>query len=378
VPSDAPRSDIDRLRVDDDAWDDLVRASPTGGYLQLTGWARVKAANGWRSRRVVVDAGSGPVGVQLLIRRLGPTPFGVGYAPRGPIGATDASSIQALTRALARVGRSERLSHVTMDPGWGEPVADTASATAGQDAAPIRPVTGLLAAGWRRTDDLQHDRTRIVDLDDPDRLWLDVRSRTQRYIKAARKAGITVTREGTESSDEFHGLLVATAQRAGFFPRDAGSYRRIVETFGPEGCHLLMARTASGRAVAGLLIVRCGDTVAEPSGGMDDEGAESRANYLLKWEAISRAAVEGARHYDMWGIAHGGIDQFKSGFGGREVRYPGTFDLQTMPLLRPGLLAGRRAWVTIVRRRRGLTPAESDPTATSQAPTPTPTTEGHD
>ena len=154
--------------------------------------------------------------------------------------------------------------------------------------------------------------------------------------------------------DEFHGLLVATAQRAGFIYRDAESYRRIVDTFGPDDAHLLMARTAAGRAVAGLLIVRCGDTVAEPSGGMNDEGAETRANYLLKWEAISRAAVDGARHYDMWGIAHGGIDQFKAGFGGHEVRYPGTFDLQTMPILRPGLLAARRAWVSVARRRRGL------------------------
>ena len=127
-----------------------------------------------------------------------------------------------------------------------------------------------------------------------------------------------------------------------------------MDTFGQDDAHLLMARTAAGRAVAGLLIVRCGDTVAEPSGGMDDEGAETRANYLLKWEAISRAAADGARHYDMWGIAHGGIDQFKAGFGGHEVRYPGTFDLQTMPILRPGLLAARRAWVSMARRRRGL------------------------
>ncbi len=139
----------------------------------------------------------------------------------------------------------------------------------------------------------------------------------------------------------------------------------------------MMARTTAGRAVAGLLIVRCGDTVAEPSGGMDDEGAETRANYLLKWEAIAEAAADGARHYDMWGIAHGGIDQFKSGFGGREVRYPGTYDLQTMPLLRPGLLAGRRAWVAIARRRRGLAPVTAHPAAAPQSAATTPM-EGQD
>jgi peptidoglycan pentaglycine glycine transferase (the first glycine) len=382
MPTDGPRSDVDRLRTDPAAWDDFVRTSSGGGYLQLSGWATVKSANGWRAHRVVVDAGTGPVGVQVLVRKLGPTPFGVGYAPRGPVGADDPQSLEALTEALARLGHQERLSHVTMDPGWacrvpaaGDPSGDVpvAADTAGPSVVTVplpSPATALLAAGWRRSDDLQHDRTRIVDLDDPGRVWADVRSRTQRYVKSARKAGITVTREGSASMDEFHRLLVATAERAGFIYRDAESYRRIVDTFGPDDAHLLMARSTAGRAVAGLLIVRCGDTVAEPSGGMDDEGAESRANYLLKWEAISRAAAEGARHYDMWGIAHGGIDQFKAGFGGHEVRYPGTFDLQTMPMLRPGLLAARRAWVSVARRRRGLatrTAHHDEPVATKGA-----------
>jgi len=70
------------------------------------------------AHRVVVDAGDGPIGVQLLVRKLGPTPFGVGYAPRGPVGAHDPKSLHALTEALARLGRQERLSHITMDPGW--------------------------------------------------------------------------------------------------------------------------------------------------------------------------------------------------------------------------------------------------------------------
>ncbi len=400
MPTHGPRSDVERLRTDPAAWDEFVRTSPGGSYLQLTGWAAVKAANGWRARRVVTEAGSGPVGVQLLMRRLGPTPFGIGYAPRGPVGASDPESLRALSDLLAAVAHRERLSHVTMDPGWAMPAppsgdADTMAAglmeadglseppsgeppsgepasgepASGEPASTISPVSGLLAAGWRRSHDLQHDRTRIVDLDDADRMWSEVRSRTQRYIKAARKTGISVAREGTEAMDDFHALLATTAERAGFIHRDVDSYRRILETFEPEGAHLLMARTPAGGAVAGLLIVRCGDTVAEPSGGMDDEGAETRANYLLKWQAMAEAAADGARHYDMWGIAHGGIDQFKAGFGGHEVRYPGTFDLQTMPLLRPGILAARRAWVGLARRRRGLVPHSTRPADRPEGPT---------
>lgn len=357
MPNDPPRADVDRLRTDPEAWDEFVRTTPGGGYLQLTDWATVKSANGWRSRRVAVDAGSGPVGMQLLMRRLGPSPIGVGYAPRGPVGASDPPSLRALTALLKRVGRQERLSHITMDPGWDIGVSGDRT-SADERPSPATRSSDLAArlaeCGWHRSDDIQHERTRIVDLDDPDRLWAGVRSRTQRYVKAARKAGITITRQGPEAMDAFHGLLVATAERAGFIYRDAGSYQRILKTF-PDA-HLLLARTPAGRAVAGLLIVRCGGTVAEPSGGMNDEGAETRANYLLKWEAMSRAATDGAQHYDMWGIAHGGIDQFKAGFGGREVRYPGTFDLQTMPLLRPAILAARRTWVSVVRRHRGLAP----------------------
>ncbi len=387
------------LATDDAAWDRLVRQDPRGSYLQLTGWATVKAASGWRHRRVVADAGSGPVGLQLLIRPLGPGPFAVGYAPRGPIGATDPASLGALTAALRRVARSERLSHVTIEPPWpsvvaagdgdapAPPGAERSAVDAGSAAlSPVPdgdPADGLAALGWVASDPVQHDRTRVVDLTDTDRMWQDVRSRTRRYINAARKSGITVTREGSSAIPEFHRLLATTAHRAGFFAREAGSYARILEVFGDDAW-MLMARTADGTAVAGLQLVRCGDTVVEPSGGMDDAGAESRANHLLKWESMAIAAAAGATRYDMWGIAHGGIDQFKAGFGGVELRYPGSYDLQTMPLLRPAFLAARRTWVRVARRRSGLDrppthgsadttvePAHGSPQATGEPAVPT-------
>ena len=54
---------------------------------------------------------------------------------------------------------------------------------------------------------------------------------------------------------------------------------------------------------------------------MTDAGADARANYLLKWAAIREFATEGFAVYDMWGLATGGIRQFKEGFGGEEVEY---------------------------------------------------------
>ena len=66
-------------------------------------------------------------------------------------------------------------------------------------------------------------------------------------------------------------------------------------------------------------------------------GGDSRANYLLKWEAIRSSREAGATSYDLWGLATGGIAHFKAGFGGREVHYIGAWDLVLDRLGRAGL-----------------------------------------
>ena len=76
---------------------------------------------------------------------------------------------------------------------------------------------------------------------------------------------------------------------------------------------------------------------------MTAAGADSRANYLLKWEAIRTSREQGATSYDLWGLATGGIAHFKTGFGGREVRYIGAWDLTLDPRRSGGLRAAVRS-----------------------------------
>ena len=72
--------------VDQGAWDTFVEGSDPGSYLQLSGWAQVKAANGWSAVRLR-DAAAG-VGAQVLVRRPRPLPWAFAYAPRGPVSAS--------------------------------------------------------------------------------------------------------------------------------------------------------------------------------------------------------------------------------------------------------------------------------------------------
>jgi peptidoglycan pentaglycine glycine transferase (the first glycine) len=96
-------------------------------------------------------------------------------------------------------------------------------------------------------------------------------------------------------------------------------------------------------------VIASGRRMTELYGGMSVAGADVHANYLLKWEAIRRARDEGFAEYDLWGLAHPGIAHFKAGFGGREVRYVGAWDLVIDPLGRAALEVGRRASIQAQR-----------------------------
>ncbi len=333
--------------VDADAWDALVESSDPGSYLQLSGWARVKAVNGWAAHRIT----AGPrVGAQVLVRRPRPLPWGFAYAPRGPVGggwSTDdvgAFSTSVRDRLPALAGR---VSHLRIDP---EIEADGPH---DPDGATRR---ALEAHGWRASPPIQPASTRIIDLTgDEDALWGDLRKKWRQYVNKARSGGVRVVDAEGERLPEFHRIYRETAQRAGFLIRTEAAYRDVWEAYRPGGrARLLFAEGPDGTPLATLFLVRSGRRVVEPYGGMTQAGADTRANYLLKWEAIRSSREAGATAYDLWGLATGGIAHFKTGFGGREVRYIGAWDLVLDALGRSAYGAAVSARARWARRRHGL------------------------
>jgi lipid II:glycine glycyltransferase (peptidoglycan interpeptide bridge formation enzyme) len=214
----------------------------------------------------------------------------------------------------------------------------------------------LRAAGWRPAAPIQPNATRIIDLrPDEDTLLGDLRKKWRQYVNKARSAGIVVVDAEGDRLGDFYRIYRETADRAGFLIRTEQAYRDVWDAFRPTGnARLLFAQTPDGTPVATLFLVRAGPRVVEPYGGMTAAGGESRANYLLKWEAIRSSREGGATSYDLWGLATGGIAHFKTGFGGREVRYIGAWDLVLDPLGRQVYEGAQRARVLWTRRRHGL------------------------
>jgi peptidoglycan pentaglycine glycine transferase (the first glycine) len=286
----------------------------------------------------------------VLVRRPSPLPWGFAYAPRGPVAATwTPTAIDAFTTLVRDDLRAAagRISHLRIDP--------ELEAGVGPDADGVL-VAALRAAGWRPAAPIQPASTRVIDLGpDEAALFGELRKKWRQYVNKARSGGITVVDAEGDRLPEFYRIYRETADRAGFLIRTEAAYRDVWDAFRPSGnARLLFAEDADGTPQATLFLVRCGPRVVEPYGGMTAAGADSRANYLLKWEAIRSSREQGATSYDLWGLATGGIAHFKTGFGGREVRYLGAWDLTLDPVGRAVYEQALRSRTWLARRRHGL------------------------
>ena len=323
--------------TDPAAWNAFVEAAPYHAFPQLWEWGEVRAMGGWRPLRLAIGPSQDhPVaGAQLLLRRMPLLGWHLAYVPRGPIGDLDDPVARgALVAALRALGRSEKIATVRADP---EARLETPYGRA------------LLEAPWRAAPKVQPPTTRVIDLGPGEEaLKAGLKRKHRQYVNKAERAGVVIERfDGATPAEvigpamaDFNRIYRFTAERAGFVARQPFYYERVWSLFAPTGRVRLSFALVDGERVATIFHFTCGDRAVEAYGGMTDAGAEARANYLLKFAAIGGFAREGFGVYDMWGLATGGIRQFKEGFGGEEIEYVGARDL---PLRAPMDLALRVA-----------------------------------
>jgi lipid II:glycine glycyltransferase (peptidoglycan interpeptide bridge formation enzyme) len=309
---------------DSTAWNAFVESAPHHAFPQLWEWGEVRSLAGWRPVRLAIGSDDGVplAGAQLLLRPMPVVGWHLAYVPRGPIGRLDDPALRhALVEGLRALGRAERIATVRADPevGVGEPYG-----------------AALMLPPWRAAPRVQPPITRLIDLSQGvDALRADLRRKHRQYINKAERDGVTIERfDGGSPSEQvgpaladFNRIYHLTARRAGFVARTPAYYERVWSLFAQSRRARLSFAVVDGQRVATLFHFLCGDRVVESYGGMTDVGADARANYLLKWSAITGFADEGFRTYDLWGLATGGIRQFKEGFGGEEVAYVGARDL---------------------------------------------------
>ncbi len=169
----------------------------------------------------------------------------------------------------------------------------------------------------------------VLDLDkNEEELLANMRKTTRYEIRHA--AGVKV--EKSKDLERFIRLYNATSQRHNFV-----QHTGIREEFETLDADLYIA-SHQGTDLAAAMIVYFGDEAIYHHGA--SVPTKIPASYLLQWEAIREAKSRGKKLYNFWGIAPEdksnhpwrGITVFKTGFGGREVRFLHAQDLPVSPL----------------------------------------------
>lgn len=321
------------------AWDKLVSDVPGGDVTQLSGWARVRAAVGYRALYLLAHRGGELVGgAQLLLRRI-PLLGEIGYVSYGPLVAEGVSRelvVPALVEALDKLART-KLRALFVQPVHGDDVS-----------------AQLLARGFRRsTAGVAPACTVRLDLSQSeDELRAGLSKRIRRWTGKWERSGVRVRRGGPSDIGVLSGLIAQTAAHQGFSELSEDYVRNLYQEFAPSGHAEIFVGEVDGTPVAAELFTACGGVLRCRLTGLDRSSPAIRLSVTsaLDWEALRWAKANGFAEFDLGGLSPAGAavveregfsssslegpDRFKVGFGGRLHRYPQAVELISSPVLR--------------------------------------------
>ncbi len=311
-----------------EAWDaELAGLATPAPLLQSFAWGEVQASAGWEVHRIRLP-GHGPV--TLLAQGSGILRWG--YAPRGPAG-----NAAGMLQALVAWARQNGLSRLRVEPEVGPAAA-----------------SDLEGIGFRRGEDVQPRRTRIIPLADEETMLASFRRTTRYNIRLAERKGVVV--EAGAEPDELARQVAASAARAGVRLPGRDYLQLLLDRL--PGSRTFVARY-QGEALCALMVAYHDGRGYYLFSGANGSRRELKAMDLAMWAGIRYAAAAGCRDYDLWGVpppdqpSHPwhGFGEFKRGYGGEEVEYVGTWDLVLSSAGNAAIEAREKA-VRAVRRLR--------------------------
>lgn len=178
-------------------------------------------------------------------------------------------------------------------------------------------------------------RTLIVDLSpDKDQLRKNLKQKWRNCLNAAEKKELSVEMgQGVEWLERFGGLYGELLERKGFRSALDFDFFGRVEAMaqGRDRLWVLIVSDESGD-LAGHVGSLLGDTAVYILGASNNSGRSAKAAYLANWTAMIHAKRNGCSWYDLGGFDPGrnpGVARYKSGMGGLEPTYSGTFEISS-------------------------------------------------
>lgn len=307
-------------------WDQLVADNPDGGeVLQTRVWGEFKGRYGWAPRYFIYELNPKATVVVMFLTRKVKGLGEVWYCPKGP----GVASVQQ----LLQIAKITRLGLVGPFVVKFESELDESD----QNLSLLTSKSALL----KSSRDVHISRATIrINLEpSTEELMAGIKSKTRYNIRLAQRKGVTV--EAVECSREnmkiMYELMIQTQSRAGFMMR---SYEYLVDYWTAQsaaGQGQMFIASRDSKVLAGAFVTMLGDKAWYKDGGSRREHNDLMATYLMQWEIMCWLKAKGVKVYDLVGVATRnhrrpqdplyGLYHFKSGFGGQEAQFIGTWDL---------------------------------------------------
>ena len=290
-------------------WDDLVLEN-NGHPLQLWGWGEAKAKSNWNVDRIVLKGIRKKqiiFGAQILYRKV---PFfnnkHLVYIPRGPFMSETEDQMELMDAFADYIYREYKAIAIQIEPDL--------------DRVDLSYNWSKIQSGSLM------NQTLILDLGMSEKgLLSEMAKKTRQYIRKAEKNGVSIVRAKTSKDiNACLDIYKDTAKRAGFKIHEDKYYYDIFKYLG-EASPVYMA-IYEGKPVAFLWLAISNYTAFELYGGVTSVGQKQKANYSLKWKAITTCKDWGIVRYDMNGLVSEGVSNFKEGFSNHVNMLAGTYE----------------------------------------------------
>jgi hypothetical protein len=270
---------------------------------QSWAWGEVQRAVGWPPERVRLPSGGR---AQVLVR--GPINFEWGYTPRGPVPA----GMQAVGE-LVMWARTRGLAMLRVEL-----------------EGPAELANDLSTAGFRRGPLMEARRTAIVALGDNETMLASFRKSTRYNLRVAERSAVVV--DEIYDTTELSRQVLLTSQRHRVYITGADFHRSVANSM--PHTRIYVARIGD-EVLAAMLVVYHDRRAYYLIAGSSGLGREAMPSYALQWRAMRDARDAGCADYDLCGLPMPdhpddpwrNLEQFKTGFGGRIVEYPGAWDI---------------------------------------------------
>lgn len=323
-------------------WDAFVSSHAQGHFLQGWGWGELKAGSNWqplrlalyeeREQKIVAAA-------QVLRRTVSHIPARLGhlaYIPKGPVldwstRIEDTSLAHFFLVRLQEYLRRQGALALQIEPNLEAETAEAQTALA-----------CFKTLGFVERPSVQPLRTIVLDIQPSEEILLANMKEKWRYnIRLAARKGVEVRDvQSLAELEAWYALLQTTGERDHFGIHTLAYYRRAWEIFQPRQQARFFLAYAGEELLAGIFVSLLAGEAIYMYGASSNERRNLMPNYLLQWKAICWAREAGARTYDLWGIPNtdesgeemAGVYRFKSGWGGRVIRFMGNYEYVYHPL----------------------------------------------